>query len=475
MVGVIVVTVLVIIFGLMLFQPKWGSLFLWPLLFAYPHNYMFQRAIIPWNIGIDDLFICVFFLIVLVRRNLMMGVPVRRGYAFWGTFVFFMFLVISNVNSYLLVTATVAGLEKHTLFVTFAKYALKGVITVLLAYSLVNTVDDLKDLRRVAFSFCFFAGLGAIIVILQKYFPGAMNIFISPTQAEMTFFVDIRPAGAFMNANNAAIVMGAASLIILCTLRLRSRYFRKGLRFIVLGIMIIAIFITRSRSGFLCLVAPIMLMTFLGKSKRYAWAFAILGIIVIVALPALYEELIVRFQRGAGESTGIVGPIALRYEGAVEVWRTITMRRVLLGQSLPADVILGYMLPHTAYLGTPLQYGIGGTIWAIVFIIIMVRKVGAMANYPEATISSLGSAVRWCLLSFALYSVVGDVFGNYYIRYTLFLLAVFAQRGFDLISRYELLYEGEMDMDDYELAAVEEDLITAGYVGVDTDGPIPEG
>jgi hypothetical protein len=74
-----------------------------------------------------------------------------------------------------------------------------------------------------------------------------------------------------------------------------------------------------------------------------------------------------------------------------------------------------------------------------------------------------------------MYSVVGDVFGNYYIRYTLFLLAVFAQRGFDLISRYELLYEGEMDMDDYELAAVEEDLITAGYVGVDTDGPIPEG
>lgn len=439
MLGIFALVITVIVLAMVLWEPKWGSIFLWPMLFLYPHYYMWQRQLLPLNIGIDDLFICVFFLVVVLRRNIMGGIRPQFGYAVWATFLFFIILVSSNTNSYF-----IAGRVNPAGFV---KSALKGIITLLLAYSLVNTIDDEEDLKRVVFSFCFFAGMGAIIVILQNYFPRPMQIFTSPAAVEKVWLYgqEQRPSGAFMNANNAAVVMGSAGLIIVSTLRLKSRYFRKSIRFVCLGIMVLAILMTRSRSGFLCLVIPLVLMGFVGKSRRYAWLFLALGIAVMMAFPGIREALFERFT-GTGIMAGFVAPIRMRLERAVELWQTVTFRRLIFGQSLRADVLLGNMPPHNAYLGIPLSFGIFGAIWAIVIVTIMLRKAKFTKKYADLLLAPYGGAIQWCLFAFALYCIVAGFLGGYYARYTLFLLAVIAQKCVDIAWQSSTAYDYESDM-----------------------------
>ncbi len=59
MLGLIVLIITIIVLASMAWNPKLGSIFLWPMLFMYPHALMYGK--LPLNIGIDDLFICVFF------------------------------------------------------------------------------------------------------------------------------------------------------------------------------------------------------------------------------------------------------------------------------------------------------------------------------------------------------------------------------------------------------------------------------
>jgi len=429
---------------LMLWQPKWGAILVWPMFFLYPHFYMWQRQLLPLNIGIDDLFICIFFICTVIRRNMMGGIRWQFGYATWAAFLFWIFLVTSNVNGYY-TAGKMDGPE-------FAKQALKGIITLFLAYSLVNTIDDLEDVKRVIFSFCFFAGMGGVLVILQNYFPVPMQIFGQVTQFELVMLgYEVRPSGAFGNANNAAVVMGAASMIIVCTFSLRSRYFNKMLRFACLGIMTLAILLTRSRSGFLSLVVPLVLMSVMSKNKRYALLLVCCGIIAMVALPGIREALFSRFV-GAGGQTGIVAPLAVRYESVLNLWKAATFRRLIFGQSQHADILAGNMAPHSEYLGMPLLFGVFGAIWAVVVEIIMFTKAHLVKKYAGPSLAPFGRAVQWCMLSFALYCIVGGIFLSYFARYTFFTLAAVIQKCVDVMRQNSIEddYESYMHIDEIE-------------------------
>lgn len=439
MLGIFALVITVIVLAMVLWEPKWGPIFLWPMLFMYPHYYMWQRQLLPLNIGIDDLFICVFFLVTVLRRNIIGGIRPQFGYAVWAALLFFIILVSSNANGYFIVGKVELA--------EFVKSALKGIMTLLLAYSLVNTIDDEEDLKRVVFSFCFFASMGAIIVILQNYFPGPMQIFTSPiaVQRAWLYGIEQRPSGAFMNANNAAVVMGSAGLIIVSTLRLKSRYFRKSIRFVCLGIMVLAILMTRSRSGFLCLVIPLVLMGFVSKSRRYAWLFLALGIAAMMAFPGIRETLFERFT-GIGRLAGFAAPIRMRLEKGVELWQIVTFRRLIFGQGMRADILLGQMPPHNAYLGIPLTFGIFGAIWAIVMVTIMLRKARFIKKYADLLLAPYGSAIQWCLFALALYGIVSGILAGHYARYTIFLLAVIAQKCTDIVWQNSLAYDQESYM-----------------------------
>ena len=444
MFGIIIIVITVIVLGIMLWQPKWAPVLLWPVLFMYPHAYLFERQLLPLNIGIDDLFICAFFIFTVIRRNMMGGIRPQFGYAVWATFLFFIILIVSNANGYFVVGRI--DLEG------FVKAALKGAIPFLLAYGLVNTIDDEEDVKRIVFSFCFFAAAGGMLVILQNYFPRPMQIFGQFKQLERVLAgYDIRPSGAFQNANNAAIVMGTASLIIVCTLSLQSRHFNKTTRFICLGIMVLAILLTRSRSGFLSIIIPLVLMSVMGKNKRYAWLFLCLGIVAITAFTGIRGALFERFS-GTGEQVGFIAPIKLRLAHSIELWREVTFRRLLFGESAHTDILMERGASHNLYFGIPLNYGILGTVWAISVVTIMLRKARFLLRYVGSSLASYGSAIRWCLLVFALYGIAGSILGSYYGRYTVALLLAVIQKCVDIAwqnsSEYD--YESYMYIDQAE-------------------------
>lgn len=460
--AIIVLICSFIVLAIVTAKPKLGVVLLWPILFLYPHYLMFESQVMPLNIGIDDLFICFIFLVVLFRRNLAGGIPMKFGFAFWVTVVFFILLVTSNLYSYFLVRVE---------FEEFIKDILKGIITILLAYSLVNSIDDQDDLKRVVFVFCFSAGLGAIIMILQQFFPGPFMIFTTPYYVYgLEYGADPSPVGAFMNKNNAAVVLGTASLITVCMLRIRGKYFTKKIRFMFLGIMVVAILLTRSRSGFLCLVIPLMMMGFIGQNKGYAIMFMIVGLIIFIALPEFRGALFERFT-GDGTETynvGIIEPILMRFHGVFELWANITPGRLLFGQRNLVDTMLGLPTAHNAYFGIPLNYGIGGTVWMIALVTILLRKANFMKRQPDIVISLVGLSIRWCLVVFALYSIVGGVLGNFYIRYSLFLLVALAQRGVEISwEQYSLEEYDQYYMENPDLAASDKEYLDSDFYEYD--------
>jgi hypothetical protein len=453
--GIIVLVCSILLLGFLFFQPKLGAILVWPILLAYPHHYWEQLGLMPMNIGFDDLFICVFFLMVFIRRNMIDGLPVRLGYVFWCSAFLLLFILTSHINGYFKMGAS---------FREFAKTILKGVIDVLLVYSLVNTIDNVKDLGRTAFAFCFFVGISGILIILQQYFPAPMSIFTQTPETTMALAELVRPTGAFVNANSGALVMDTAYLIIVCTLGLKSRFFTKSMRFAALCILLLAIFFTRSRSGFMCLVIPLMLMAVLGKNKRYAWAVIVLAIVGIAVSPAIISRLFERFQAGGG----IIEGIKVHSADSLEAWRHVTWDRLLFGQPPSVDMYLWNLAPHGFYLGTPLRYGFGGVLVVVILFTVMLRKSRAMKVSLESTIRSLGSAVRWGVLAYLLYGLVGTPFGNIHVRYTLFLLAVLADRGFAIMNQDEQLYQVATELGDNNLATADDyNLVDYNDVGTD--------
>ncbi|MGB7583130.1 MAG: hypothetical protein WBL85_11870 [Sedimentisphaerales bacterium] len=430
MINALIIIVVTGMLAAIVIRPKLGMVLLWPLLFMYPHYYMWQQ-LLPLNIGFDDLFICMMFLIVLIRRNMMTLGHFRFGYPFWSALVFIFVLLISNVNSYFMIKAGGEEILKQTL---------KGFITLFLVYSYLNIIDDFEDLKTLVFAFCFFSGIGAVLVILQNYFPGPMQIFVSETEVRRAWELGekARPSGAFLNANNAAVVLGVGGLMIASTMKLPALYFRKWVRILVLIPIILGVIVTRSRSGFLCLIIPLAVMAVFGKTKRYIWLIIIGGVIIVLLAPTLTSALFERFgQHSVGEGAGFWAPIKFRFDEVVRMWNSATLRRTIFGQNAIADTALGELAPHNAYLGLPLVYGLLGTIWEIAFFVLLFVKSGQMKRSSCTAISVLGGAIRWSLLSIALYGIVGAFFESYYIRYVLFLLAVVAQSGSKFASDYE--------------------------------------
>jgi hypothetical protein len=249
-------------------------------------------------------------------------------------------------------------------------------------------------------------------------------------------------------------VMGAAFLVTICTLGLRNRYFPKTLRFAVLGILATAILITKSRSGLFCLVIPLMIMSIFGKHRRYALLFLVAALILGIIAPMLFSGISKRMSEEGSFIDSISSGIALHHHDAIALWKNITLNRLVFGLPKLVDIYFADKSAHSA-LGIPLLYGIGGLVWTIIFFVIILHKAKTMKNSPEPQIEYLGGAVRLVILACLLYGIVGNIFTDVHINYTLFLMAVFAGRGFELMNNYETEYAGEIPLDmgdDYAFA-----------------------
>lgn len=429
-----------VILGIIFFKPKWGSFLIWPILFTYPHAWWFYHQYLPLNIGFDDL-LCIFlFLVVLIRRNLLGGVRVRFGYAFWTISAFVVVAVI----------AIFAGSRDAPSFerVLYIKDILKLGVYWCLFYAILHCIDDERDLKIQLTMFSIAAVLGATIVILQYFFPYQMEIFAAPITlgGRPPIGFEGRAAGAFRNPNVAASVLGCSLMLIITAMRLQKTISSKIFTYAFIFVLLTGIIATRSRAGLMAFVGAIILMAFFGQGKKFAWLMIIAAIFVGITFLDISRDYLERLRVAYDPSTGVVGK---NVAGRFRTWRgyfeTATAKDYLLGQGFRQGIAKNGMESHNVYVSLITVYGIGGVIWAVFALVIFFRKALSLRHFPDSFISTISAGCIWALLVWGIYAMAADALNAGYTRYLLFYLVVLLDRAYSIAGQQQGLLSYDYD------------------------------
>lgn len=426
--------------GIIFIKPKWGSLLIWSILFTYPHSWWYYHQFLPLNIGVDDLFCIFLFLTVLIRRNFLEKVPIRFGYAFWTVSFFAIVAAIANVAG-----STNASSELRFLYL---KDILKLGVYWGLFFAVLHCIDDVRDLKMQFTMFSIAAVLGAILVIIQNFYPYTTEIFGSPETVEKGLRFGRRATGAFMNANVAASVLACSSMLVIAAIRLQKILISKLIVYTFLFILFVGVMLTRSRSGLIALGGGLVLMSFLGRSRKVAWFVIVAGLAVSLIFTGMREAYVERVQQAYDPTTGVVGTtVAGRFMTWSSYLKTATARDYLLGQGFRAGIEKNGMESHNVYVSLITVYGIGGVIWAIFALTIFFRKVFVLRSVPDLLIRATAGGCLWALIVWGIYAMAADALNAAYTRYLLFYLVVLLDRAYVIAMHQQevVFYEGQTD------------------------------
>ena len=449
---------ILIILGIIFLNPKLGTFLIWPILFTYPHGWWFFNGFLPLNIGYDDLFCIVLFLVVLFRRNILGGVPVRFGYSFWV------------ISSFMMVVTAAALFGSagypFAYFPEFLKEILKTGIFWCLFYAILHCIDDERDLRIQFSMFSLAAVAGAVLLIFQYFAPSLawpwqlpdVSTLFGQTAGTIEEGGDVetqRAYGAFMNANNAACILTASLILLIGAIRLQKTMVSKLFHYGFCFMLLIAILLTKSRSGLLVLALAMVPMAFLGQNRKIPWLVITAGILVF----ALFTETRAAFMTRLSD---IYNPasreVSENVGGRVELWKryfeTADMKTLALGQGNTGGMIRNETESHSMYVALPTVYGLGGVIWAIASFVGFVRRAWYVRHFGTPILNQVATACLWTLFAFSVYGATADAISSNYPRYLLFFLVVLVDRSFELTRQNQMLPCGAVeeyaDFSDYE-------------------------
>jgi hypothetical protein len=423
---------------LIVMNPRLGTFLIWPILFTYPHSYWYTHSFLPLNIGVDDLFCIFLFLVVFVRRNLMGGVPVRLGYAFW---VITGFLVV-GITSNLFGLTEVIGPYRTVVI----KDILKLFVFWGLFYAILHCIDDERDLRIQFYMFSVAAVVGALLVILQRFYPDTFRVFASPyVLARGGLRAESRAAGAFMHPNAAAAVLTCSLLLVITSMRLQRSTLLKLLFYGFCFVLLAGILFTQSRGGLLALLATLFLMFVFSKHRSNALILVVPIIVVVLTFPQVRQAAFERIQEIYNPETRLLGQ---NVESRIGIWKayfeTSTPRDYWLGQGhYAASLATGKAESHSLYVALITVYGFPGILWAFASFIRYWVKVIGIRFCQIPTLRIISGACLWALMAWGIYGITSDSLSSQYTRYILFYLVVLVDRSHVLArqSEYELATE----------------------------------
>jgi hypothetical protein len=402
--------------------PKLGTFLIWLILFTYPHGWWAYNSILPLNIGYDDLFCISLFLIVFLRRNILGGMPIRFGYAFWVITAFSIIGVIANVSG------MISSVEfTHTAYI---KDILKMGVYWCLFYSILHCIDNERDLKFQYTMFSIAAVIGAVLVILQYYFPYRLEIFALPTAlAEGGFRYGDRGSGAFTNPNAAACVLVCSLVMVVVALRLQKKFISKAVIYSFIFVLLSGILFTRSRAGLLALVGVILPMALVGRSKKIAGMVFLATIIVSIYFAGIRELYQERVSEVYDPSSGAWGQNVV---GRVDMWKryfaTASLKDYVLGQGPRQGILKNEMESHSAYVSLITVYGVAAVIWAIFSLIFFLKKVLGLRHLQDPLITAVSRGCFWALVAWGIYATSSDAITSQYPRYLLFYFVVLLDR-----------------------------------------------
>ena len=439
MLSIIIILGTAIVLCAIFINPKLGTYIIWPILFMYPHRWFFEHQFLPLNIGVDDLFCITLFLVVLLRRNLLGGVPIRFGYAFGVISSFVIIVIIANIASY--------GEIKSALVRTDCiKDILKLGVYWGLFYAILHCIDNIHDLRIQFSMFSMAIVGGAAIVILQYFFPYKMEIFISPKFQSGISDELTRTSGAFLNANSAACMLGCSLMLVIAAVRLQKNILYKVFIYSFIFILLMGILLTKSRSGLFSIGVTTLLMGILGRNKKITWFIIIAALVVSIGFAGFREAFTRRIQRTSDirQDSSVVG----RIQTWKDYFNSATAKTYMFGQGVNrAREIHGKGESHSSYVSLIVLYGIGGVIWALISLIIFFKKGLSLRESPEPLVPIISTGCIWALVNWGFYSIMADALNAPHPRFLLFYLVVLMDRT-SAITKQELAllpYEEQID------------------------------
>lgn len=441
MMGVLVLLSVTITLVIILARPKYGTFLIWIVLFTYPHNWWYSRGFLPLNMGFDDL-LCVFlFLIVLIRRNFLEGMRFRFSYGFWVITAFAVIKVVANYSG---------SLENQgAADFGYIKGILKSWTIWGLFYAILHCIDNKHDLKIQLTMFAIAAVIGAMIVILQNYFPYQMDIFSAPqvyTTIGPTY--EGRVAGAFMGSNAAACVLGCCLVMVITAIRLQKSFISKMIIYSFIFILLTGVLFTRSRAGLLALAGTFLPMSLMGRNKKNGLLVIIAALIISFSFPEMRMLYVERFREAYDPQTKVWGRNVV---GRVQIWKdyfkTASLSDYLFGQGPTGGVQKVGTESHSAYVSLFVVYGFSSVIWAILLVFIFLKKAFSMKNAPDSLISTVSGGCSQALLFWGIYALSADALSSGYSQFLLFYIVILIDRAsyFNRQDQEELLYYNSQD------------------------------
>ena len=427
MIGIILIALVFVVMAAILVNPKIGSLLVWPILFLYPHLYLSRLALLPWNIGIDDLFICAFFVIVVIRCNFFDRIPLRIGVAGIGVTAYAVILAVANLNGWSMVT----GVEP----VEIVKDILKGAVVVMFTYCMLHTIDTERDLRRVVSAFVLTLTCAGITLILHKLYPQYFAIFSYGKAEVLSRYSGVteRPSGSLANPNVGSVLLGMTVFACICRARLEAVGYKKIIFLSCIPILLVAMVLAKSRSGLLSLGTVLLIMSLLGRHKRYGWLLLSGMAVMVVFKPGLFLDYWERIEEIYNPGVNQVGSgITSRIEGWAEYWRTATPQVWLFGQGFKVGVQRVGLHAHNTVISALFVHGIGGLVWFVLFIGTIITHTWRLVRYAPEPYRTIASGVGWGILIWLIGGAGLDMISQVSSRYVYFFYAVLVERSYAL-------------------------------------------
>ncbi|GEM_PF-1131803 len=429
MLGWFLVGVAILALTVCIVSPKLGAMLALPILFVYPHMYMVRLGLLPWNIGIDDLFICVLFLVVAVRSNFLGQTPLRMSFSLIGVLTLAALLVVANLSGWSRVPSEMP--------IVILKPILKGFVFVLFVYCMVHTINTERDLRQMSLVYVLTMTAAAFTVILYRFFPAQLVLFASSEdveRAQQWWGIAPRSVGSLESANTGCALLAMAVLFCLVCTRLPARIWVKSVLLGCIPVLLAAMVLTQSRSGGLALAATLALMCVASRSRLWSGAL-VFGIICAMVLRSdlfweYRERVLDVYNPAVGGQWG--GNAAARFE----VWEAYILgldaQTLLLGQGRVVGMIRYGLHTHSTYVSVIALMGLGGVIWALAFFTTFGRRAWATVRMGVQPYSTYASAVAWSMVAWAVAGLTLDMLLTFLPQYTMLFYAVVVERSHDL-------------------------------------------
>lgn len=428
MIGLFLITLAALALAAIFVNPKIGAILVWPVILLYPHLYMEQLAWLPWNAGIDDIYMAVFALVVLVRRNLLAGVPLRVGLTMVGALTYGVVWTVSNLHGWTLMP--------DLLPIEILKPILKYITFLAFAYGMVHTLDTPSDLRRVSAVFVVVMTLAGVTVILHQLFPAQFWIFTSETLQERERIAGevVRAAGALQNVNTGCTVLGMCVLFALTQIRSSQTFSRKFLLTACLPILILAIVMTESRSGALAMGVALLGMFAASRHRWYSAALVSFVAMGVMLRPDVVIDYAERIASTYSSTAG--GQLEQSAAYRINAWRDYaemsTPAILLLGQGFDVGVERIGLHAHSNYISALFVHGVGGAIWFVVFFFYMFRRAWWVRVHAADPMKSIASGVIWALIAYLVAGLTLDLLSGAYPRYVVLFFAALIERSYAL-------------------------------------------